>query len=72
MGRDYAAIMEGAMTEFADVFASELPATVYLTGSIVMLMILATAVLWMGREPAEISASGAPPPMAFRTAANRA
>ena len=56
MGRDYAAIMEGAMTEFADVFASELPATVYLTGSIVMLMILAAAVLWMGREPAEISA----------------
>ena len=44
------------MTEFADVFASELPATVYLTGSIVMLMILAAAVLWMGREPAEISA----------------
>jgi hypothetical protein len=56
MGRDYASTMEGAVTEFADIFASELPATVYLAGSIVMLVILATAVLWMGREPAAISA----------------
>jgi len=49
------------MTEFADIFASELPATVYLAGSIVMLMILATAVLWMGREPAATSAFEATP-----------
>jgi hypothetical protein len=53
--------MEGAMTEFADIFASELPATVYLAGSIVMLMILATTVLWMGREPTATSAFEATP-----------
>jgi hypothetical protein len=49
------------MTEFADIFAYELPATVYLAGSLAMLMMLATAVLWLGREPAETSVFEAAP-----------
>ena len=30
--------LEGTMTEFADIFAYELPTTVYLAGSVAMLM----------------------------------
>jgi hypothetical protein len=44
------------MTEFADIFAYELPTTVYLAGSVAMLVVWAIAMLWTGREPAATSA----------------
>jgi hypothetical protein len=56
MDRDYAVTMEGTMTEFADIFAYELSTIVYLASSVAVLMVAATALLWMGREPAAISA----------------
>ena len=50
------------MMEFADIFAYELTATVYLASSLVVLIALLAATLWSAREPSSgadfISASG--------------
>lgn len=46
-----ASTMEGTMTEFADIFAYGMTTTVFLTGSIAMLMAFTAAALWAGRKP---------------------